>query len=176
MANGAESMGEAAEMVGLPFPSGAQTSPMEPRKYSTGTKGRIKMHSDKCKEFIRSNTSFNLAKEFIESIDPDYDEQVWQRFQNAEEILPELQAWLGGSDDKPATPAVKMPPPLHRPEIKPASQLLRETEKIDAAMQKTRSWLMSAEVQAGFAKLDPTEAAEAALKRLYAEITGAEQK
>lgn len=149
---------------------------MEPRKYSTGTKGRIKMHSDKCKEFIRSNTSFNLAREFIESIDPDYDEQVWQRFQNPEEILPELQAWLGGSDEKPAAPPQKVPLPLRRPEIKPGSQLLRDTEKIDAAMEKTRSWLASAAAQATFASQSPAEAAEAALKRLYAEITGAEPK
>ena len=149
---------------------------MEPRKYSTGTKGRIKMHSDKCKEFIRANTSFNLAKEFIESIDPDYDEQVWQRFQNPEEILPELQAWLGGSDDKPAVPAATLPVPLRRPEIKAGSQLLRETEKIDAAMQKTRSWLASAAVQTDFTTLAPAEAAEVALKRLYVEFTGAEPK
>lgn len=149
---------------------------MEPRKYSTGTKGRIKMHSDKCKEFIRANTSFNLAKEFIESIDPDYNEQVWQRFQNPEEILPELQAWLGGSDDKPAVPVPVAPAALRRPEIKAGSQLLRETEKIDAAMQKTRSWLASAAVQAEFAALTPSAAAEAALKKLYVEITGAEPK
>jgi len=149
---------------------------MEPRKYSTGTKGRIKMHSDKCKEFIRSNTSFNLAKEFIESIDPGYDEQVWQRFQNPEEILPELQAWLGGGDEKPAAHPQKVPLALRRPEIKQGSLLLREMEKIDSAMEKTRTWLGSAAVQASFTSLSPTEAAEAALKRLYAEFTGAEPK
>ena len=76
-------------------PAGTTTGAMEPRKYSTGTKGRIKMHCDKCREFIRANASFNLATEFIESIDPDHDEQVWQRFQTPADILPELQPSRG---------------------------------------------------------------------------------
>jgi len=150
---------------------------MEPRKYSTGTKGRIKMHSDQCKEFIRANTSFNLAREFIDSLDPSRDERVWQRFQNAEEILPELQAWLGGSEEKPAPPVAAAAAPLiRRPDIQAGSQLLRETKKFDAALQKTRSWLASAEAQAELASLNPTQAAEAALRRLDLEITGAEPK
>ena len=42
---------------------------MEARKYSTGTKGRIKMHNDKCREFVQANApSFSLANEFIASI------------------------------------------------------------------------------------------------------------
>lgn len=150
---------------------------MEPRKYSTGTKGRIKMHSDRCKEFIQANTSFNLAREFIESLDPSHDERVWQRFQNAEEILPELQAWLAGSEEKPAPPVAAAAAPLiRRPDIQAGSQLLREKTKIDAALQKTRSWLASAAAQAELTSLDPTEAAEAALRRLELEITGAEPK
>jgi len=151
---------------------------VEPRKYSTGTKGRIKMHSDKCKEFIHANApSFSLANEFIESIDPDREERVWQRFQTPEEILPELKAWLGEEVVKPAEPQPARPSNITRPvPIKPASQLLRETENIDSALQKTRAWLAGDAVQADFVKLTPAEAAEAALRKFYREITGLEPK
>lgn len=145
---------------------------MEPRKYSTGTKGRLKMHSDKCKAFVHANTSFSLAAEFIESVDPGHDDQVWQRFQNPGDIGPELQAWLGGSVEKAAAPGST--PILRHPEIKSGSQLKRETEKIDAALQKTRAWLASAAVQAELSTMTPTNAAEAALRKLYLEITGTE--
>ncbi|MEI8310813.1 MAG: hypothetical protein WCH98_08660 [Verrucomicrobiota bacterium] len=148
---------------------------VEPRKYSTGTKGRIKMHSDKCKEFIRANApSFGLANEFIESIDPDREERVWQRFQTPQEILPELKAWLGEEIVKPAAPQTATPSVPRCPDIRPASQLLRETEKIDAALQKTRAWLAGAAAQADFAALTPAEAAEAALHHFYREFTGFE--
>lgn len=151
---------------------------MEPRKYSTGTKGRIKMHSDKCKEFIHANSpSFGLANEFIDSVDPDREERVWQRFQTPQEILPELLAWLGEEVAAPAEPQPAKLSNIARPQqIKPASQLLRETEKIDAALQKTRAWLAGAPVQADFATLRPAEAAEAALRKFYREITGLEPK
>jgi len=145
---------------------------MEPRKYSTGTKGRIKMHCDKCREFIRANTSYNLATEFIEQIDPGHDEQVWQRFQTPADILPELQEWLGVGTGKAAAPAA--PPPLipNRPDIKPASQLAAKKE--DAALQRTRAWIASAAGQEKLAALAPPEAAEAAVRRFYRELTGGE--
>ena len=142
---------------------------MEPRKYSTGTKGRIKMHCDKCREFIRANTSFNLATEFIESIDPDHDEQVWQRFQTPADILPELQEWLGVGVAKAAAPSPIIP---NRPDIKPASQLAPKKE--DAAMQKTLAWLTSPAGQERLGKLAPLEAAEVAVRRFYKELTGGE--
>jgi len=145
---------------------------MEPRKYSTGTKGRIKMHADKCKEFIRSQTSFNLAKEFIESLDPDYDENVWQQFQSPEDILPELQTWLDGGDEgKPVAPN---PPPViaKHPEIKPASQLPAKTSRADDTLEKLLTWLASADVQARLKPLSPSEAAEVALRQFHKELTG----
>lgn len=150
---------------------------MEPRKYSTGTKGRLKMHSDKCKEFIQANApSFSLANEFIESINPDGEDRVWQRFQTPQEILPELQAWLGEDVPKPAEvrPAIPVGPRSY--DIQPASRLRRETEKVDAALERTRAWLAEAAVQTDFATLSPAEAAEAALRKFYHEITGAESK
>jgi hypothetical protein len=149
---------------------------MEPRKYSTGTKGRIKMHSDKCKEFIHAHSpDFSLAKEFIESLDPDRDEGFWQRFQKPEDILPELQAWLGGGVEKPSAPIAPTPAILRRPDIKPASQLVRNTNlQADAALQKTRAWLASAAVQAELGALSPIAAADAALNRLSQELAGTE--
>jgi hypothetical protein len=75
---------------------------MEQRKYSTGTKGRLKKHSDECREFIHSHSpSFSLANEFIESIDPEREDNAWQRFMAPESILPELEAWLHGEPPPP---------------------------------------------------------------------------
>ena len=145
---------------------------MEPRKYSTGTKGRIKMHCDKCREFIRANTSFNLATEFIESIDPDHDEQVWQRFQTPADILPELQEWLGVGVGKVAAPAAPSQLIPNRPDIKPASQLAPKME--DASLKRTRAWIASAAGQEKLGKLAPLEAAEAAVRKFYKELTGGE--
>ena len=145
---------------------------MDPKKYSTGTKGRIKMHCDKCKEFIRSLTSYSLATEFISSIDPDHDESVWQRFQTPADILPELQEWLGGEVEKPAEESGTKPLFSKRPDIKPASQIVPSAEK--AALQRTRAWLSSAVGQEKLASLTPTDAAEVAVRRFYRELTGGE--
>jgi len=150
---------------------------MEPRKYSTGTKGRIKMHSDKCKEFIQAHSpGFSLANEFIESIDPDREERVWQRFQNPEDILPDLQAWLGG-DEKPslAVPAATPSVPVLPPGIKPASQLAGPDalqSKADAALQRTRSWLADPDTQDQLNALTPHAAAESALQKFHRELAG----
>ena len=146
---------------------------MEPRKYSTGTKGRLKRHSDMCKEFVHAHTSFHLAGEFLETIDPERDERAWQRFQNVEDILPELQAWLDGSGGQPATPpAAPAHPALQRPEIKSGRHL--QEAAFDAALQRTRTWLAGEE--AGLAARTPAEAAEIALRRLSQEIAGAGPK
>ena len=75
---------------------------MEQRKYSTGTKGRLKKHSDECREFIHSHSpSFSLANEFIESIDPEREDRAWQRFMSPESVLLELEAWLQGEAPPP---------------------------------------------------------------------------
>ncbi len=149
---------------------------MEQRKYSTGTKGRIKMHGDMCKEFIRANSpGFSLANEFIESLDPEREDRVWQRFQNPEDILPELQAWLGG-DEKAASPAPVKPPAARGlpPGIKPASRLAIPTvatAPTDAALQRTRAWLSDPVTVAQLNALDPLAAAEAALTKFHQELT-----
>jgi len=153
---------------------------MEPRKYSTGTKGRIKMHSDKCKEFIQANSpNFSLAKEFIESLDPDREEASWQRFQSPEEILPELRAWLGGGEEvpAPAKPAAPLPGLPRRIEIKPASQIASGTDlqkKADAAMRATLAWLAGSEGIAQIEGFSPAEAAAAGVRKFHRELTGAE--
>ncbi len=145
---------------------------MEPRKYSTGTKGRIKMHSDRCREFIHANTSFHLANEFIESLDPEREDSAWQRFQTPAEILPELQEWLGGGTAQPSAPKASLPIIPKRPDIKPASQLVPTPEK--AAFERTRAWLASPSGQEKVAALTPDQAAEQAVRRFYRELTGRE--
>lgn len=138
---------------------------MEPRKYSTGTKGRIKKHSDECKEFIQTHSpNFSLAKEFIASIDPDYDETIWQRYQTPDDILPELQEWLG--DEKPLPPKLEKTPPIivRHPQIKSASHLAA-----DAALAKTRAWI--SESAATLASLSAAEIAESTALTFYKELT-----
>lgn len=107
---------------------------METRKYSTGTKGRLKQHADQCREAIHAHSpNFQLAVEFIESIDPEKEDQVWQRFEPPEQVLPLLQAWLAG-EEPPAASAI---PPAR---LVPASRLKPDL-KIEAAIRKTRAWV-----------------------------------
>ncbi|MEX1119772.1 MAG: hypothetical protein WEB60_13375 [Terrimicrobiaceae bacterium] len=164
----------------MPIPEGKKSTvtlwqatkdPMEPRKYSTGTKGRIKQHADKCKEFIRAQTSFNLAKEYIESLDPDYEDSVWQRFQNPEDLLPELQAWLDGGEELPPVKAPSKSVIPNHPEIKPASQLPPKATSADHVLEKLLVWLASEDVQGRLKVLSPHEAAEVALRQFHKELT-----
>jgi len=152
-------------------PPGATKGWMEPRKYSTGTKGRIKMHADKCKEFIHTRTSFNLAKEYIESLDPDYDEAIWQRFQSPEDILPGLQAWLDGGDSAAPAPATSTPEIRKIRAIKPASELRSSVSKPDETLGKLLLWLDSDDVQVRLKSLSPREAAEVALRQFHKDLT-----
>jgi hypothetical protein len=92
---------------------------MEQRKYSTGTKGRLKKHSDECREFIQANApSFSLANEFIESIDAERDDKVWQKYMTPESLRPELDAWLNG-EPAPTHTASLHPKILKASELKP---------------------------------------------------------
>lgn len=141
---------------------------MEPRKYSTGTKGRIKMHSDLCKEFIRANTSFSLAVEFIDSLDPDRDDTTWQRFQTPSDILPELQAWLGGDAAVPAPPSGPVPSAPGIKGIRLARQLPESRE--DAALERTRAWLAEPATGEKLCRMSPVEAAELAINRFREEL------
>lgn len=139
---------------------------METKKYSTGTKGRVKMHADKCKEFIHSHVpNFSLGTEFIASLDPLREETTWQRFQTPQDILPELDAWLGGDAvPVPETPA----PPV--PTLPRAKSLLTLRDKADHALQTTREWLASAEAQAALETQTPADFADMALRRFHAEV------
>lgn len=141
---------------------------MEPRKYSTGTKGRIKMHSDLCKEFIRANTSFNLAVEFIGSLDPERDDSTWQRFQTPSDILPELQAWLGGDDASPAAPSGPVPSAPAIKGLRLARQLPENRE--DAAFQRTREWLADPSTDEKLRSMSPADAAVLAIERFRQEL------
>jgi hypothetical protein len=115
---------------------------VEPRKYSSGTKGRLKMHADQCRGAIHAHSpNFHLAVEFIESIDPEKEDQVWQRFEPPEQVLPLLQAWLAGEE----TPS-KSESPLTR--VLPASQMNTDP-KTEAAVRKTRTWVQENSTRLG---------------------------
>jgi hypothetical protein len=129
---------------------------VEPRKYSTGTKGRLKMHADQCREAIRANSpNFSLAVEFIDSIDPEKEDRVWQRFQAAEDVLPELEAWLSGGEapvEKPKAPVV------------PASRLPVVDVKLAGVLKEARGWVR--ENAGELSALTPLEAVERVLGRM----------
>ena len=137
------------------------------------------MHSDKCKEFIQANSpGFSLATEYIELLDPDRDEKVWQRFQNPEDILPDLQAWLSGDEPSPHPGPAKIAPAANilPPGIKPARLLAAASPtdvchaKADAALQRSRGWLSDSATQAHIRTLAPADAAELALQRFHREL------
>jgi hypothetical protein len=126
---------------------------VEPRKYSTGTKGRLKMHADQCREAIHANApNFHLAVEFIESIDSEKEDRVWQRFQTPEDVLPELEAWLSGGE-----------PPVEKPKapLVPASRLPVKDAKLAGVLKETREWVQ--ENAGALSELAPLEAIEKVL-------------
>jgi len=124
------------------------------------------MHGDKCREFIRANTpGFNLANEFIASVDPDHEDRVWQRFQTPADILPELQEWLGVEVVKPVREAI---PGLPQGII-PARKLSQpaRASSVGDALEKTRAWLASSEGLNQLEGLSPPNAAETALAKFH---------
>jgi len=126
------------------------------------------MHSDLCKEFIRANTSFNLAVEFIGSLDPERDDATWQRFQTPSDILPELQAWLGGDATAPAPPSGPVPSAPEIKGIRLARQLPENRE--DAALQRIRVWLAEPATEEKLRGMSPADAAALAIERFREEL------
>ena len=129
------------------------------------------MHSDRCKETIRSHSpNFSLATEFIASIDPDHEDTVWQRFQTPEDVIPELDQWLNGGDSPPPPPRTSPLPTeiLKKGAIKPSSQLVSPKKK--PAIEKVRDWLNSPEGIATITPLSSLEAAELILEKIHSEL------
>lgn len=114
------------------------------------------MHADQCRGAIHASApNFHLAVEFIESLDPEREDRVWQRFQTPEDVMPELEAWLSGGEapvGKPKAPVV------------PASRLTPRDAKLAGILNETRRWV---EENAGaLSALTPLEAVEKVLGRL----------
>ena len=129
---------------------------MEPRKYSTGTKGRLKMHSDQCREFIHANSpDFHLANEFIETLDPEREDRAWQKFQTPEDIEPLLRAWLSGEEMPAATKPAQ-------PTLVPAARL-KHAQNLESTLRATREWVE--ENRARLAALPAMDAVEEVLAR-----------
>lgn len=129
------------------------------------------MHSDRCKETIRSHSpNFSLATEFIASIDPDHEDSVWQRFQTPEDVIPELDQWLNGGDSIPTPPKKASSPTeiLKKTLVKPASQLV--SPKVETAIEKVRDWLHSPDGTATITPLSPLQAAELILEKIHSEL------
>ncbi len=108
------------------------------------------MHADQCREAIHANSpNFSLAVEFIESIDSEKEDRVWQRFQTPEDVLPELEAWLSGGEmpaEKPKIPLV------------PASRLPVVDAKLAGVLKDARGWVReNAESLSALAPLDAIE-------------------
>jgi acyl transferase domain-containing protein len=113
-----------------------------PRKYSTGTKGRLARHADACRELVHRHAGdFHLATEFIESLDPAAEDSVWQRFEEPNDLLPTLDAWLRGEEP---------PAPSHKPPVP------TPPSPFDLA----RKWLDDPSTKARLAAMPPLEAAQ----------------
>ena len=102
------------------------------------------------------------------SIDPDHEDNIWQRFQVPEDVLPELEAWLNGGTTPPATKAAapNIPAILQR-SLKPASKL--PTPNLEAAIQVVSRWLSSEEGRVEIQNLTALEAAEKTLEKFRAQ-------
>ncbi len=114
------------------------------------------MHADQCREAIRANApNFHLAVEFIDSIDSEREDRVWQRFQTPEDVLPELEAWLSGGE---------MPVEKTKSLVVPASRLAVPDTKRVEIVKEARGWVEknSAELSA----LTPIEAIERVLSHI----------
>lgn len=134
---------------------------VEGRKYSTGTKGRLKMHSDRCREFIHAQApSFALAEEFVASIDPGREDAVWQRFQEPADIGPYLEAWLNGEPEPAA--AVKSPVQA----AVAVAKTKRLAPAVELAFKKTEAWIEGGAVDC----MAPGDAARMALEKLRGEL------
>jgi phytoene/squalene synthetase len=115
------------------------------------------MHSDQCREFIHAHSpDFHLATEFIESLDPEREDRVWQRFQSPEDIEPLLKAWLAG-EEMPTTTKPAQPPVIPANRLKP-------TQNLGAVLKNARDWVE--ENRARLASLPALEAIEEVLARL----------
>lgn len=116
-----------------------------PPKYSSGTKGRLKRHSDACKNLIREQApSPELAEEYLATVDPGEEDRWWQRYLAVEDCLADFQAWLRGEEPSTQPPSVEAK--LARL-VRGGRLLEGDTweRKIDAAAGRTKRW---AETQA----------------------------
>lgn len=151
-------------MVGRKIPDRVRIVRVEEsRKYSTGTKGRLKMHADHCRAFIHANApGFSLGNEFIETIDPEREDKVWQRFQEPGDILPELRAWLDG-DTPPPEESASGRGAMRASELEKNSALPEEWR---TAVNRIRHWITSPEGEKALEFQSPSGAAELVLERL----------
>jgi len=122
---------------------------MNQRKFSTGTKGRIKRHASECKSAVlRKCGNEGLASEFIFEIDPDRDDNAWQVFQTQLECLARLETWLdgvGGKQEPPITSNEKII--LSELSTKLAEREAAKAKESEAllAIDEVRNWAESEE-------------------------------
>lgn len=132
---------------------------MAEKKYSTGTKGRLKKHADDCKDVIKLACKDNsLALEFIKQIDPDYSDVNWQQFPSMQHCRVAVAEWLG---EEP--PKIEEPKALTASVIKETLAKRSKKDKfiaqadIMALLDSESNWLNSPEGKEelkGFSKED----------------------
>lgn len=122
---------------------------MNSRKFSTGTKGRIKRHASECKTAVIQKCGHEaLGSEFIMEIDPDRDDNAWQVFPTQVECLARLEVWLdgvGGKQEQPQTSNEAII--MSELSAKLAKREAAITKKSDVllAIDEVRNWAESAE-------------------------------
>ncbi|MFV0415064.1 MAG: hypothetical protein ACK5NG_01705 [Chthoniobacterales bacterium] len=139
------------------------------KRYSRGTKGRLERHADLCKKHIYDTCPTpDLAIEFIETVDPDQDNAVWQQFKEPADVLPEVRDWL--SPPEASAQANASAEKLSSVTKLPLAPNQVMEGRIDIALKRTRAWLTEDVTRKKINTLSPAEAARFALERMHHEL------
>jgi hypothetical protein len=152
---------------------------MNKRKFSTGTKGRIKQHASECKTAVLQRCGNEaLAAEFIAEIDPDRNDSAWEVFSSQQECIARLEVWLDGVGGKPEPPrtsneAIIMSALTAKlAERKEASS--NKKSKVQLAIAEVRNWSESAEGVQELSRLSPKGIVRYILGRLEIILSNSE--
>jgi len=122
---------------------------MTTKKFSTGTKGRIKQHAAECKaSVLRRCANEALAAEFIAEIDPARNDTAWQVFPSQLECMSRLEEWLdgvGGKQEPPQTSNEKIIMSALSAKLAEREKAGVKKSKVLSAIAEVRNWVESAE-------------------------------
>jgi len=143
---------------------------MVKKKFSTGTKGRIKQHAAECKiSVLQKCGNEALAAEFIAEIDPDRNDNAWQAFPSQLECMNRLEEWLDGAGEKqepPQTSNEKMIMTALSVKIAEREGASVKKSKVLSAIAEVLNWAESEEGAKELEELSPKNIVKYTLGRL----------